>query len=117
MTALRLGSVLLGSANAADLRAWYIRTFAPDHEGGGPINLGGTLLQFDQRDDVDDTNKEPGRAILNLHVDDFDAAEAQLRAAGVELLFPAADRPVGRFGTFADPDGNYLQIVQFKNHA
>ncbi|WP_425567834.1 hypothetical protein [Nonomuraea dietziae] len=47
--------------------------------------------------------------ILNAHVDDFDAVEAQLRAAGVEWLVPVADRPSGRFGTFADPDGNYLR--------
>ena len=52
--------------------------------------------------------------ILNLHVDDFDAVEAQLRAAGVEWLVPVAYRPSGRFGTFEDPDGNYLQIIQFK---
>lgn len=52
--------------------------------------------------------------ILNFHVDDFDAVEAQLQAAGVEWLVPAADRPSGRFGTFADPDGNYLQIIQFE---
>ncbi|GAA1559399.1 hypothetical protein GCM10009789_10980 [Kribbella sancticallisti] len=51
--------------------------------------------------------------ILNFHVDDFDAVEAQLQAAGVAWLTPVADRPSGRFGTFADPDGNYLQIIQF----
>jgi len=52
--------------------------------------------------------------ILNFHVDDFDAIEAQLQAAGVEWLVPAEDRPSGRFATFTDPDGNYLQIIQFK---
>jgi predicted enzyme related to lactoylglutathione lyase len=55
--------------------------------------------------------------ILNFHVDDFDAVEAQLRAAGVDWFVPVADRPSGRFGTFADPDGNYLQIIQFKHKA
>jgi predicted enzyme related to lactoylglutathione lyase len=50
--------------------------------------------------------------MLNFHVDDFDAVEAQLQAAGVDWLSPVADRPSGRFGTFADPDGNYLQIIQ-----
>jgi predicted enzyme related to lactoylglutathione lyase len=55
--------------------------------------------------------------ILNFHVDDFDAAEAQLRAAGVEWLVPAEDRPAGRFATFVDPDGNYLQIIRFDRHS
>jgi hypothetical protein len=37
--------------------------------------------------------------ILNFHVDDFDAVEAQLHAAGVDWLGPVADRPFGRFAS------------------
>lgn len=108
------GSILLGTTRPAELRDWYRGALAPGHEGDGPIDLGGFLLVIDQRDDVDTKNNEPGRMILNFHVDDFDAVEAQLRAAGVDWVVPVADRPAGRFGTFADPDGNYLQIIQFK---
>jgi len=114
MSAQRLGSILLGTTQPAELRDWYRKTLAPEHQGQGPIDLGGFLLVIDQRDDIDTKNTEPGRMILNFHVDDFDAIEAQLRAAGVDWLVPAEDRASGRFGTFADPDGNYLQIVQFK---
>src|SRR6267154_718552 len=100
MTAPRLGSILLGTTQAAELRDWYRKVLAPEHSGDGPIDLGGFLLVIDQRDDVAAKNEEPGRMILNLHVDDFDAVAAQLRAAGVDWLVPVADRPVGRFGTF-----------------
>jgi catechol 2,3-dioxygenase-like lactoylglutathione lyase family enzyme len=111
------GSMLLGTTRPAELREWYRRALAPAHEGEGAIDLGGFLLVIDQRDDVDVKNNEPGRMILNFHVDDFDAVEAQLRAAGVDWLVPVADRPNGRFGTFADPDGNYLQIIQLNQDA
>jgi catechol 2,3-dioxygenase-like lactoylglutathione lyase family enzyme len=117
MTTPKPGSILLGSARPAELREWYRKTFAPGHEGEGPIDLGGFRLAIEHRLDVATKNNEPGRMILNFHVDDFDAAEAQLRAAGVEWLVPAEDRPVGRFATFADPDGNYLQIIQFNRHS
>jgi catechol 2,3-dioxygenase-like lactoylglutathione lyase family enzyme len=110
------GSILLGTTRPAELREWYRRVLAPGHEGDGPIDLGGFLLVIDKRDDVSAKNNEPGRMILNFHVDDFDAVEEQLLAAGVDWLSPAEDRPPGRFGTFADPDGNYLQIIQFKEH-
>jgi hypothetical protein len=113
MTALKLGSILLGTTRPAELRDWYVRTLAPGHQGDGPIDLGGVLLVIDRRDDVATKNNEPGRTILNFHVDDFDAVEARLRAAGVDWLEPVADRPAGRFGTFLDPDGNYLQIIRF----
>ena len=117
MTTLKPGSILLGTTRPAELRDWYRRAVAPDHDGDGPIDLGGLLLVIDQRDDVDAKNTQPGRMILNFHVDDFDAAEAQLRAAGVQWLVPAEDRPVGRFATFVDPDGNYLQLIQFNRHS
>jgi predicted enzyme related to lactoylglutathione lyase len=114
MDPLRPGSILLGSTEPATLRDWYRRALAPDQTEDGPIDLGGFLLIIEHRDDVDAKTIEPGRVILNFHVDDFDAAEAHLRAAGVEWLGPVADRPGGRFGTFVDPDGNYLQIIQLK---
>ncbi len=112
MTTLTAGSILLGTTRREELRDWYCRALAPDHAGEGPISLGGFLIVIEQRDDVSETNGEPGRMILNLHVDDFDAVEARLRSAGVQWL-NVDDRPSGRFGTFVDPDGNYLQVIQF----
>lgn len=112
-TALKPGSILLGSTEPEKLRAWYRKVFAPGHEGEGPIDLGGFLVVIDKRDDIGARNTEPGRAILNFHVGDFDAVAARLQAAGVDWLVPLEDRGTARFGTFADPDGNYLQIIQF----
>jgi uncharacterized glyoxalase superfamily protein PhnB len=113
MTTPKPGSIVLGTTRPTELRDWYRRALAPGSAEEGPIDLGGFLLVIEQRDDVDAKNGEPGRMILNFHVDDFDAVEAQLREAGVEWITPADDRPSGRFGTFADLDGNYLQIIQF----
>jgi predicted enzyme related to lactoylglutathione lyase len=89
---------------------------APESTGEGTIDLGGFLLVIDERDDVEAKNDEPGRTIINFHVDYLDAVAAQLNAAGVEWI-SVADRAKGRFGTFADPDGNYLQIIEWKKDA
>jgi predicted enzyme related to lactoylglutathione lyase len=117
MTTLEPRSFLLGTTRPAELRDWYRKALAPDHEGDGAFDFGGFLLIIDRRDDVDAKNAQPGRMILNFHVDDFDAVEARLRALDVEWIAPAEERPAGRFATFADPDGNYLQIIQLKNDA
>lgn len=113
MITLQPNSMLLGTTRPAELREWYIKALAPGFTGDGPIDLGGFLLVIDGRDDVAAKNDEPGRVIVNFHVDDFAAAEAQLTAAGAEWV-SVADRPHGRFGTFTDPDGNYLQIIEWK---
>lgn len=114
MAAPALGSILLGTNRPAELRQWYRETLAPEHAGEGPIDLGGFLLVIDGRDDVTPTNGEPGRMILNFHVDDFDAIQARLEAAGIAWIAAPEDRGPGRFATFCDLDGNYLQIIQFK---
>jgi catechol 2,3-dioxygenase-like lactoylglutathione lyase family enzyme len=106
------GSILLGTTRPTELREWYRKAFAPEQGGDGPLDLGGFLLIVDRRDDVATSNGEPGRMILNFHVEDFAAMEAQLRDAGVEWMLPVEDRPGGIFGTFEDPDGNWLQIIQ-----
>jgi catechol 2,3-dioxygenase-like lactoylglutathione lyase family enzyme len=112
MSTFRLGSIILGTSRPEEMREWYRKVLAPEWSGGGPIDFGGVVLAIDPRDELEPKNATPGRTILNFHVDDFDAVEAQLRAAGVEWLGPVVDRPLGRFGTFLDPDGNYLQIIK-----
>ena len=113
MTTLKPSSLLLGTTRPAELRAWYIRTLAPEFTGDGAIDLGGFLVAIDERDDVEAKTAEPARAIINFDVDDFEAERARLTAAGVEWI-SVADREHGKFGTFTDPDGNYLQIIEWK---
>jgi hypothetical protein len=112
-TALKLSSVLLGSTRPTELKEWYRRHLAPGHTGDGPIGFGGFLLVIDGRDDVDEKNNEPGRAIFNFHVEAIDEVERRLVDGGVEFLVPVEQRANGRFGTFVDPDGNRLQLIQF----
>lgn len=113
MATLKPGSMLIGSTRPDELRAWYIKALAPESTGDGAIDLGGFLVVVCEREDIDAKNNQPGRSILNFHVDDFDAMEAQLNAAGVEWV-SIEEREKGKFGTFADLDGNYLQIIKWK---
>lgn len=117
MSTLKVGSILLGTTRPQELRDWYRQVLAPEHTGDGPFDLGGVLLVIDQRDDLTPVSVEPGRVIVNFHVEDFDATAEQLHAAGVEWVVPVADRAMGRFGTFADPDGNLLQVIEFAPNA
>ncbi|RFS87446.1 VOC family protein [Actinomadura spongiicola] len=113
MTTLKPASMLLGTTRPAELRAWYIKALAPEFTGEGPIDLGGFLLVIDGREDVSAKNDQPGRTIINFDVDDFDAEQARLTTAGVEWI-SVEEREKGKFGTFADPDGNYLQIIEWR---
>ena len=55
--------------------------------------------------------------ILNLVVDDADAAGARLTAAGAETVFPIADQFYGhREGRFRDPFGHLWMITTITEH-
>lgn len=107
-----LGSVLLGSTDPGRLRAWYRTTLGGGRPGDGPIDFGGTELIIDGRNDIEDKNPEPGRALLNFHVDDARALASRLDHLGVSWLVEVEERPIGLIGTLVDPNGNYVQVVQ-----
>ncbi len=123
MATSTLGSILLGTSNPERLRDWYAAALAPGDGGGGftevtptmfACTFGDTSLLIDGRSDVVEKNPEPGRVILNFHVDDARATADHLKALGVTWLVELEEREGGLFGTLVDPDGNYVQIIELK---
>lgn len=112
MTA-QLGSILLGSADPDRLRAWYRAALSPAEGPGGFFDFGGVGVLIDGRADVSTSNPEPGRVILNFHVADARATAEHLDRLGVTWLCRVERRQDGMFGTLVDPDGNYVQIIEF----
>src|SRR6266511_3683383 len=78
-----IGSILLASTNPDRLRAWYEQAFGVATDIDGFIRFGGVGLLVDGRDDVGTRSPEPGRVIVNLHVDDARATARHLDSLGV----------------------------------
>lgn len=114
MTGPQIGSILLGSTHPARLRDWYVRAFGVAPNADGFLELGPVAVLVDGRDDVADRAAEPGRVILNVHVDDARAIAAHLDEMGVTWLAPLEYREDAGawFGTAIDPDGNYVQVIE-----
>lgn len=117
-----LGSILLGTTDPVRLRDWYTAAFAAgDGDGFTEVTptlfactFGDTSLLIDGRGDVADSSPDPGRVILNFHVDDARTTAARLDDLGVTWLVDLEERDGGLFGTLVDPDGNYVQIIELK---
>jgi catechol 2,3-dioxygenase-like lactoylglutathione lyase family enzyme len=107
-----LGSILLGSADPQRLLDWYCAAFDVTPNDVGFLPFGATDVLIDGRADVGPVNREPGRFILNFHVDDARRTAAHLDTLDVVWLVPIEERRDGIFGTLIDPDGNYIQIIQ-----
>jgi predicted enzyme related to lactoylglutathione lyase len=58
--------------------------------------------------------KEPQRHIVSLTTDDIKSEHKRLSSAGVAFLEEPTDGGQVIFATFTDPEGNYLQLLEFK---
>jgi predicted enzyme related to lactoylglutathione lyase len=108
-----IGSLLIGSSNVDQMKDWYRRAFSVKDNDMGAFELGAVQLFIETHSEVSGPTKEPARVLINLDVDDVRALEAHLQQQGVRWVRPVEQAPFGLIGTMSDPDGNYVQIIQW----
>lgn len=119
MSGSSIGSILLSSVNPDRLRDWYTQAFAPKVErtpgkpGYDVLDFNGFYMMIDKRDDIGDTNPQPGRMFLNVETDNAHEIVKRIDALGGTWWSPLEDRDGNWFATAIDPDGNYIQIIEF----
>jgi predicted enzyme related to lactoylglutathione lyase len=113
MSAPPIGSLLLGSSQVAAMKDWYRNGFGVSENEMGAFDFGGVQLYIEEHSEISGPTKEPARVIINLNVDDCRAIESQLKANNVNWLREVEQMPFGLIGTAIDPDGNYVQVIQW----
>ena len=112
-------SLQLASENPQRLGAFYrdvVQLPVQPEFGDHAFALGpaGTLFVVDHSQ-VAGPTREPARAIIDLHLEGLDDEQARLEAAGVSF---ARSKGVEYWGgvisTFNDPDGNLVQLIEFR---
>jgi catechol 2,3-dioxygenase-like lactoylglutathione lyase family enzyme len=112
MTMPTLGSIILASTDPERLRSWYEQAFDVTPNPDGFLELGGVAMLVVPREGIADRCAEPGRIILNLHVDDAKATVAHLDELRVTWVAELELRVDAWFATMLDPDGNYVQVIE-----
>ena len=110
----------INSEQPEALREWYadVLELTPAAFPGGAFDVGGAQLIFDGHSEVHGKAAEPQRVLINFFVDDLAAERERLLAKGVEFIRePEREEWGGLITTFLDPDGNYLQFIEFKQDA
>lgn len=73
----------------------------------------GVRLSIGVHDRIQGGARDPLRIMINLAVEDIGATHARLVAAGVAFIRPPEREDWGGWvASFADPDGNTLQLMQ-----
>lgn len=113
MTTARFESVLIGSDNVADLKNWYSKALSVQENAMGAFELGGAMIFIEEHSLIAGPAKEPARVILNLGVDDCRALGRHLESLDATWIRQVEDASFGVVGTVADPDGNYVNFIQW----
>jgi catechol 2,3-dioxygenase-like lactoylglutathione lyase family enzyme len=93
-------------------RAFYVETLGlrPDDRGRFEFWVGQTCFGIWEPARLGIPFAPQKNAHIALHVDDVEAARAELEAKGIVFLRPTFDTGVCRMAFFTDPDGNDLML-------
>ncbi len=118
---LNLNNIMLGSEDSRRLADFYSKVLgAPDPDWSDEANgwfgfqAGDGSLAIGPHSEVKGKNQEPGRIMLNFSTADVRSEFERIKGLGAEVVAEPYE-PGGAGGmllcTFADPDGNYLQLA------
>ena len=76
-------------------------------------NARGPSVTLGTHSEVKGKNADPARHMVGLETDDIQADFRRLKSKGVEFIDEPAKFDQVTVATFKDPEGNYVQLLQF----
>jgi predicted enzyme related to lactoylglutathione lyase len=115
---LNLSSIMIFSENPKALSDFYGKVFerGPDMDEGGYYGylVGKTFLGVGPHDKVKGRSQAPERILVNFETPDVKAEFERIKALGARVVaepYQMGEGYEGWIATFADPDGNYFQLM------
>ncbi len=117
---LNLNNVMLGSEDSKRLADFYTKVlgkpnpdWSDDANGWFGWQAGDGGLVIGPHSEVNGTNPQPGRIMLNFSTSDVREEFERIKGLGAEVVAEPYEPGGGGMlmCTFADPDGNYFQLA------
>lgn len=115
---LNFNSILVFSEDPKKLAEFYKKVFEKDPEwddqGYTGFQVGAASITFGPHDKVKGRSANPERIMFNLETDDVKGEFERIKGLGAEVIadpYGPKEEPGGLIATFADPDGNYFQLM------
>lgn len=109
--------ILIGTSDAPRLTDYYTKLFGePGFSDAGYTGwqIGSGYVTVGPHSEVTGSNTEPGRFIWNIETTDVTGDFERFKAAGAIVVrepYAMEEGPEVHIATFADPDGNYFQLI------
>jgi hypothetical protein len=114
MSAPAVCALFISSPRADDLQEWYREAFDADENEHGALVFGDVDLYIESHSDITGRTVEPARMMICLNIEDFTSVEDRLRSQGVRFEREPETTAFGQLATIEDPDGNFVQLTQWK---
>ncbi len=116
---LNVTSIMIGSHQPKVLVEFYTKVFnkKPDmgEEDWGGWQIGKTFINVGEHSEVRGTSVEPQRIIINFETEEIEEEfERVSKIEGIKVVkdvYEMDEMPGMKIATFADPDGNYFQLM------
>ena len=114
---LNLNSVMLGTKQPKELATFYEKVIGKpadmvDSENGFyGWQVGSAYLSVLEHSEMGGNAKDPGRVMLNFETSQVKEEFERIKALGGVVIKAPYEMGGGWIATFADPDGNYFQLV------
>lgn len=106
---------MIGTSDSEKLAEFYEKVFdkKPEWADGGWYGwkVGDAYLSIGKHSEVHNKAKEPQRMILNFETKKVKEEFERIKKTGAEVIKEPYEMGGGWIATFADPDGNYFQLV------
>jgi predicted enzyme related to lactoylglutathione lyase len=108
--------VNITSDQPEELRKFYEGTVGLERDpNSGGYRVGNALFAIDGHSETKGSAKEPQRVLISFMVDDLASEQKRLEDQGVKFIRTAGREYWGGvISTFLDPDGNYIQLIEYK---
>jgi catechol 2,3-dioxygenase-like lactoylglutathione lyase family enzyme len=108
----KVDTVGVPSRDTKRSREFYVETLGlrPDENAWNEFWVGETCFAIWEPERFGVEFQPQRNAIALLHVDDVEAARAELEAKGIQFVFETVDTGVCHMASFTDPDGNQLTL-------
>lgn len=112
---LNLNSIMVGTAQPKVMAEFYEKVFqkpADMSEGEwSGWQVGNTFFSIGAHSEVKDMAKEPSRMIFNLETKEVKSEFDRIKTLGAVVVKEPYEMQGAWIATFADPDGNFFQLM------
>jgi Predicted enzyme related to lactoylglutathione lyase len=114
---MNFNSILIGSEDPQRLVDYYTKVLGEPGFSDGQYTgwmIGSGFITVGPHSEVKGTNTQPGRIIWNIESEDVKADFERFKASGATVVtepYSFEGQPGSSIATFADPDGNYFQLL------